>query len=291
MSRFPPIDPALTLKRPRPRTGDPYRDIGRRCKWFLDIWDYVNEPDRFENSWGYTIFRTDYSSDERFAKAVRFLTIYAENWLFHDLWLPEDWRQLNLTPRDPRVVYEVRSRLYNVVVEDRTTLDNATIEAVGQQFDLWSARILEEAQHGGRPPTRCMYCILLDKESIDNLLTLPEQPSQVQVPDIYYIWVKVISNETRNGRRLWLRVGVYDVLWEHWMCVSDQEMYAICQDMVAGYDGEGISNLYGPPRPLYSRPDCMYRRPDDYVYSPPRDERPGHPARTLRDVPYERLEP
>ncbi|KAL2214546.1 hypothetical protein CC79DRAFT_1363311 [Sarocladium strictum] len=126
---------------------------------------------------------------------------------------------------------------------------------------------------------------MLDKESIDNLLTLPEQPSEVQAPDIYYVWVKVIMNEVRNGRRRWLRMGVYDVLWENWLRVADQDI--IYDEMVAVYDKEGVCNLYGPPTPFPGTTPL----PPDYVYSPPRDERPGYPARTLCDIPYERLKP
>lgn len=284
MSRFPPIDPALTLQIPEPRWGSRYRDVGRRSKWFLRTWDLVDEPDQFVNSWGYTIFRTDYSSDERFSKAVKLLTTYAGNWLFQDLKDPR-YRPVDTPPRDPRVMYEVRSRLHNVVVDDPATLDNATIDAVGRQFDLWGERIRDEAETEGSSSARFTYCIMLDKESIDNLLTLPEQPSQVQVPDIYYVWVKVITNEVRDGRRLWLRMGVYDVLWEHWFTVADPEI--VFEEMIGHYDEEGVCNLYGPPRP---DPGNMYL-PDDYVYSPPRDERPGQQARILCDFPYERLEP
>lgn len=180
MSRFTPIDRALTHKRPRPLWGDPYRDVGDHSAIYLGTMDQVDDPDHLANSWGYTIFRTDYStSDDTFTRAVKLLNTYAGNWLFDDL---NPKRRFNRPPLDPRVAYEVRSRLYNEVVEGKSTLENAPIEEVGQQFDLWIAR-----NRDGTDATlsaRFLYCIMLDKESIENLLTLPNQPNQVQRPDI-----------------------------------------------------------------------------------------------------------
>lgn len=79
--------------------------------------DQIDDPGYFANSWGYTIFRTDYSTpSESFARAVKLLTTYAGNWLFDDL--NPKWRPFDGPLIDPRAMYEVRSRLYNAVVED-----------------------------------------------------------------------------------------------------------------------------------------------------------------------------
>lgn len=168
-------------------------------------------------------------------------------------------------------------------MEDQAVLEGARIEDVGRHFDNW---IEGQEDDGSRTSPRLQYCIMLDKESITNLLTLPERPDDVQPPDTDYVWVKVITSEVRDGRRLWLRVGVYDALWEHWFVVTDPEVDF--EEMIAEYDDkEGVANLYGPP--CDSR-RAVFANPLEPL-PPLMDTAPGHPPRELAYFPYIRMEP
>ena len=204
MAKFSPIDPALYRKIPDGPAGSIYRNIGQHSIDYFESLDSIYQPDEFANSWGYTIFRTDYSllnADENFAKAVKLLNTYAGNWLFDDLIQP--YRRPGDPPLDPRVMYEVRRRFVNVVVEDQAALEGSTLEEVGCYFDAWIEE--HEDDLGSRDDPRLRHCIMLDKESVDNLLTMPEDPNHIKLPDHYYIWVKLVTSEVRDGRRLWLR--------------------------------------------------------------------------------------
>lgn len=247
MSRFPPIDPALFRCEPDQLPCE--RNFTR------EMLEYISELDgshQFAHSWGYAVFRTCYGTpgaDENFARAVRILNIYAWDWALEELKPPGRFAITRRPALDPRPAREIKDRLCNVVVEDRATLENATVEEVGRQFDLWVANNngisgLEELRDYN---PRFRYCIMLDKESINNILTLPENPDELLGSRIYSynVWTKVVMNEQRDGQRLWLRVGVCGLLWGHWFEDLDPEFNL--EEHEGPFNSEGMIDLFGSP--------------------------------------------
>lgn len=104
MARFPPIDPYLITETPHRLGRSKYRNVSRRSICYYLAMNSICQPEEFANTWGYTVFRTDYSSpksDDNFATAVKRLNAYAGNWLFDDLRL-DQYRMSSRPPLDPR---------------------------------------------------------------------------------------------------------------------------------------------------------------------------------------------
>ncbi|GKT66568.1 hypothetical protein ColTof4_04060 [Colletotrichum tofieldiae] len=242
MATFPPIDMAIAKPEPRfirdPETQRaPRRDL-------LSI-AFHDGSHNYPYCWGFTIFRTVYTpgSDEAFAKAIDRLAIYAKQYADDDILHK---RLPNEEPRDPLPNRELWSRYYNEAVEDPETLANAGVEEVGRRFDAWVSEHFDSG--GGKrgvPNSRFRLCLMLDQQSIDSILAMPENPRTGlrDDPHIFDRWVKVVTDEQWADRgRLWLRVGV-SFVWLLWFGAQDPDfMYE-----EAGWadESDGVLNFWG----------------------------------------------
>lgn len=122
-------------------------------------------------SWGVNIYRTVYTpeSDALFLSAVARI----ENYMKYGTLMDSYNRQL-LTPQQSeareRAEKEITSRLVNSVVEDREVLENASMETVLAEFEKW----VESHNCTKSYNTRYRIALVLDAQSIDNIMKLPE---------------------------------------------------------------------------------------------------------------------
>ncbi|RNJ58810.1 hypothetical protein D7B24_004175 [Verticillium nonalfalfae] len=251
MTRFPPIDLAVAC--PGPRCPGDLESTRMSRDALRHIAEHDNSHD-YQYCWGYAIFRTVYTpgSDEVIAIAVDRLAIYAK------LFTQE--RQIH--PRVPgaamafniRPIEELWSRYYCELVQDEQTLSDATESDVGDSFDIWIR------QHR-RPTTssvpernsRFNFCLMLDEESLENILAMPEDPyapANSIARSEGEGWVKLVSNRMRSedeggGGRYWLRVGIRDFLWPVWFFPSDSDI--LIEEMGWCDAEDGVQNLWGTP--------------------------------------------
>ncbi|KAG8164243.1 hypothetical protein KVR01_006161 [Diaporthe batatas] len=190
-------------------------------------------------SWGYTIFRTVYGpdTDEDFARAVQRLAVYAKRFTQNN-------------PHDNRPDQKLWSRYYSEVVQDEERLSGATESEVGDMFDVWirdHRRAATTANASLRPNDRFLFCLMLDEESMENILELPEDPRRRNF-DYGASWVKVISdtvNTTEEGvsERWWLRVGVTDHLWPLWFYPFNPDI--MVEELGWEDEEDGVRNIWG----------------------------------------------
>ncbi|KAK4157598.1 hypothetical protein C8A00DRAFT_29442 [Chaetomidium leptoderma] len=239
MATFPPIDMAIAAPAFR-FVGDD--EPGRGPRRLLQVLAGHDENHNYPYCWGYTIFRTVYTpgSDEAFARAIERLGIYAKAYVNDDI---ASKRPPNKEPRDPRPNQDLCSRYYNEVVEDGETLANASLEEVGRRFDAWINEHLtpDALQRGsGTSNARFRFCLMLDQESVDNILASPEEPYLSLRTDRQRQdgWVKVVTDEQRpEGGRLWFRVGIRHFLWSLWFDSQDPDFFLEEQEGVDEGDG------------------------------------------------------
>lgn len=239
MTDFSPIDAALTTTGPR-FPGDIHINKSRFALKELAIHDGSHD---YAYSWGYTIFRTVYGpdTDEDFATAVERLAVYAKYFTQND-------------PHDRGPDDELWSRYHSEVVQDEERLSGATEGEVGDHFDAWirdhrRAAAATTASGRLRPNSRFLFCLMLDEESIENILELPADPRRRNF-DYGASWVKVISSTVRTTEggareRWWLRVGVTDYLWPLWFFPSDPDV--MIEEMGWEDEEDGVRNLWGDP--------------------------------------------
>lgn len=235
-------------------TQSPPNDVATACPTPRSPGD----PD----SWGYTIFRTDYDpgSDEAFTKAVERLVVYAKRWAQVNKYEPEPNQIGRHHPHE-----ELWGRYYSEVIQDEQTLANATASQVGERFDTWIRQQHRPAVSNG-PPTdsRFLFCLMLDEDSIDNILALSEDPRR-QRPfpaDEDDGWVKVVTNQTRSegegGGRWWLRVGIVDYLWPMWF-FSAFDSDAMLEELGWIDPEDGVQNLWGSHEGWWKHIEEAYR--------------------------------
>jgi hypothetical protein len=270
MAKFPPIDPSLVYDDPDGPMGNKTcpRSVSRHR---LSQIAYHIEVSQYANCWGFAIFRTYYGgpeADQQFARAVELLDLYASSWALEELEHLNKSR-VRFPPEqadeDPQVVHEIKNRYHNVIVEDRETLENATGAEVGRQFESWVVKNMDEVGTVANP--RFDYCIMLDEESILNILTRPETPDpttlykESTVPDV---WVKVVTSDVRLRRRLWLRVDVYEELWNLWFMQVNPEFHF--EEHAGGYNGFGCIDM---PRGFWGDGGAREFLPRGVIATPP----------------------
>jgi hypothetical protein len=201
-------------------------------------------------SWGYTIFRTiyKYGSDEAVAEAVKRLAVYAKHFARNGYRCPEGGGGF-----DDCSAEDLWSHYYSEVVENRESLANASVDGVGEQFDAWIRQHQSPATTAyPKPNGRFTFCLMLDEQSLDNILGLPEDPvDPLNHSRGRYAtsgWVKVIANrmkseEEKGEGRYWLRVGVSDYLWPTWFSPFDPDY--IIEEMAWVDAVDGVQNLWG----------------------------------------------
>lgn len=250
MPELPPIDMAIASPTPRfPGDVEP----GRLSRIALQYLAHHDGSHDYPYSWGYTIFRTVYApgSDEAFAKAIERLAVYAKSFTRGEHARP----RLGQGAFDPRPNEELWSRYYCEVVQNEETLAGASESEVGDMFDAWirqHRRAATTTSAYPRPNARFLFCLMLDKESIENILELPEHPRGPV--DYGSPWVKVVTNRVRSaeeggGGRWWLRVGVTDYLWPMWFYPFDPD--AMLEEMGWNDAEDGVQNLWGSPAHWY----------------------------------------
>ncbi|KAH7117348.1 hypothetical protein EDB81DRAFT_243200 [Dactylonectria macrodidyma] len=251
MANFPPIDIAIAYPQPRFAGDDEPRRMPRSALLHLSHHDGSHD---YPYSWGYTIFRTVYTpgSDEAIAKAVERLAVYAKLFTKNENNLP----RVGAGAFDTRPNEELWSRYYCEVVQDEQTLANASESEVGERFDAWIRQHRRPITSSRpKPNARFLFCLMLDEESLENILALPEDP---RAPPNYGAtdedegegWVKVISNRMKSeeqggGGRWWLRVGITDYLWPMWFLPFDPD--AMLEELGWIDAEDGVQNLWGDP--------------------------------------------
>lgn len=242
MTDFSPIDAALadTSRPPRRFPGDMGRINSSRFA-LQDLAHYHDGSHDYAYSWGYTIFRTVYGpdTDEDFAMAVERLAVYAEYFTRND-------------PHDRGPDDDLWSRYYSEVVQDEERLSGATESEVGDIFDAWirdHCRAATTARGRLEPNSRFLFCLMLDEDSIDNILDLPADPRRRNL-EHGPLWIKVISNEVRTteagaSERWWLRVGITDYLWGLWISPFDPDV--LIEERGWEDKEDGVRNIWGDP--------------------------------------------
>jgi hypothetical protein len=235
MAGLSPIDTALTSTAPR-FPGD--TGINKSRFALQELANHDGSHD-YAYSWGYTIFRTVYGpdTDEDFARAIERLAVYAKRFTQND-------------PHDSRPDEELWSRYYSEVVQDEERLSGATESEVGDMFDAWIRDHRRTTTTASLSPnSRFLFCLMLDEESIENILELPEDPRR-RVFDYGASWVKVISNKVKTieggpSNRWWLRVGVTDFLWPLWFSTFDPDI--MIEERGWEDEDDGVRNIWGGP--------------------------------------------
>ncbi|KAM0259186.1 hypothetical protein ACHAPA_010862 [Fusarium lateritium] len=252
MADFLPVDMALANPEARfPGDHEPRR-MSRHALRNLANNDHSHS---YPYCWGFTIFRTVYTpgSDEAVAAAVDRLSRYAKHFTNNESMPP----RIN-DPYDPLPNQDLWNRYYSEVIEDDKTLSNAPVDEIGRRFDEWISANRTPVDYANErfhcPNGRFRFCLLLDQESIDNILAMPEDPQTPlkfdrQMP---LRWAKVVTNETmRDGRRWWLRVGIAEYLWPLWFMGFDPD--AMVEEMGWMDESEGIQNLWGSPEMWFEK--------------------------------------
>ncbi|EGX89975.1 hypothetical protein CCM_08229 [Cordyceps militaris CM01] len=254
MAHFPPIDVAALCAEPNNKAEAGYTLKAREALKQLARYDGSHD---YAYCWGYTIFRTVYTpgSDERVAAALERLAVYARQFVTHDTQLHPRGPG-GATPFDTGPNEALIGRYYSELVEDEQSLADLGESEVGERFDAWIA------QHRSRPGrernTRFEFCLMLDEESLDNILALPPDPyaptsnHDADGEDENECYVKVISNRIKTEDepgavgRYWLRVGIVDYLWPMFFFPCDSD---ILIEEMGVYDPEdGVQNLWGTPQ-------------------------------------------
>lgn len=246
MAELPPIDMAIASPASRFPGDVESRRMSRIALQHLAHHDGSHD---YPYSWGYTIFRTAYApgSDKAFAKAIERLAVYAKSFTQDEHARP----RLGQGAFDPRPNEELWSRYHCEVVQDEDNLAGASESEVGDMFEAWIRQHHRAATSttsaSPRPNARFLFCLMLDDESIENILELPENPRAPA--DRGSSWVKVVTNRARSaeeggGGRWWLRVGVTDYLWPMWFYPFDPD--AMLEEM-GWKDEDGVQNLWGTP--------------------------------------------
>ncbi|KAF3811701.1 hypothetical protein GCG54_00014450 [Colletotrichum gloeosporioides] len=222
MANFQPIDMAIANPKPRFVNDPETNRSSRQC--LLQMANYDGSHN-YPYCWGFTIFRTAYDSDEAFTKAVERLNNYAKHWAYHDL-----ARRRGREPKDPLPNQDLSSRYYSDIIED-PGLAGADVEEVGRRFDAWVKEHLNSTDKRDVPNARFRFCLMLDQQSIDAILAMPEDRETVtdsMDPPRNQRWMKLVTEEQWADRgwpkrgRLWCRAGIYD-FWGMWFGVEDPD--------------------------------------------------------------------
>jgi len=82
---------------------------------------------------------------------------------------------------DPRPNEELWGRYYCELVQDEEALAGASESEVGDMFDTWTKQNRRQATTTTnlfpKPSARFLFCLMLDKESVEHLLDLPKDPA------------------------------------------------------------------------------------------------------------------
>jgi hypothetical protein len=208
--------------------------------------------------WGFTIFRTVYTPDsnEAVTEALERLAVYAKYFVTKGAQLHPRVRrgegQFNTRPNE-----ELISRYYNELVQDEESLADASESEVGERFDAWITQHRRPVTaRSTETNTRFLFCLMLDEESIDNILALPQDPyaptnfrAHDEEEDECY--VKVISNRMKTEEeyggegRYWLRVGIRDFLFLVCFFAAEDEPDVIIEELGWIDPEDGVQNLWG----------------------------------------------
>ncbi|CAG1969868.1 unnamed protein product [Fusarium graminearum] len=246
MANFAPVDMAIANPEARfPGDQEPRRMARHALRNLADN----DHSHSYPYCWGFTIFRTVYTpgSDEAVTAAVDRLSRYAKHFADNESMPP----RIN-DPYDPLPNQDLWNRYYSEVIADEKTLSNASADEIGRRFDEWITANRTPVDHANErfhyPNGRFRFCLLLDQESIDNILAMPEDPRTPLKEDRQkpLRWTKVVTNETmRDGRRWWLRVGISEYLWPLWFMGFDPD--AMVEEMGWMDESEGVQSLWGTP--------------------------------------------
>lgn len=169
-------------------------------------------------SWGVNIYRTVYTpeSDTLFPLAVARIETYMKFGTLGSLSTP----QTDYTERSEK---EIASRLVNIIIQDRQLLDNVSMETVLSEFEKW----VENQNCTRSYNTRYRIALVLDAESTDDIMKLPETPDRKTGRLMYCdLLCKAVSRWGINHDQPtpWLYIMPV-VFTQFWFQVMDQEIH------------------------------------------------------------------
>ncbi|KAL5327256.1 hypothetical protein ACEPPN_004950 [Leptodophora sp. 'Broadleaf-Isolate-01'] len=198
------------------QTCEPDRSqITNHLKYLTENFWYRNYRAR---TWGYTMIRTAYrdGDDEKFKHGIdmihRFLRLWSDTELqsateqiqglqglreayeFRFHWPEEMPETANSIPNEVFL-----GRFANDIVEDKETLNEATVPQVSEYFKRWAyAHWHKDPLHISAGSPRLKSCILLDAETLDQLQnahkSIPNAPSTSQGFELGgRFWVKIVE--------------------------------------------------------------------------------------------------
>ncbi|KAK3180247.1 hypothetical protein K4F52_008333 [Lecanicillium sp. MT-2017a] len=174
MSNLPPI-PTVLVQRSGHVSGQDWNQAA--LSMIKDVHDFTQTgPHR--NSWGMTIFRTVYTtdSDATFPLAIKRIDSYLRQRITKAMGT-ESSRRSGLSELVKQSGEELLARLSHTIVEDRHGLDGASLETAYVMFENW----VREHGDAESPNSRYRIALVIDQQSLDDIMKLPEAES-----DVYY---------------------------------------------------------------------------------------------------------
>lgn len=174
MAAYPAIPHRLTIASNDPR--------GSPTPRYLNLLSRYGSRGPHENSWGVTIFRTVYTpeSDVAFPVIVERINEFMRSYFLG----------IGQQPPEPEADREMLSRHVNTIIEDKTTLNNASIDQIHAAFESWvNLEGLPDSNN-----TRYRIALMIDQAALDGIAKLP-QPGDKTAPfeAIYACPCKAVS--------------------------------------------------------------------------------------------------
>jgi hypothetical protein len=197
----------------------------------MSLFSYV----RHRKRWGFVVHRTDYSSEENWAKLKNILNT---------------WTMMMIKNKPTEEAAQLHSWQQMWWFDDQNQFDNASIEQLREHYNnSWSAGLTAEQREGALPET--LLFLVADKEVLDNVR--PFHVELTQNPPGESPYVKAFDKHPpmpENDYPAWMEVSL--------PAVSYLYELSLCMDITS------MRALRSRDTDLFKRDDCLYA---EYTYA------------------------